>query len=318
MTFDDPQLTDLLEKLSYASGRDDAVLNIKVVNQLEALLPEMNRRLALPYDVKNYGLASTICQAMWFYRHPRLLPTLYDWAFNQNYGFSGQAYDYLVQATGLKYPQNDKAHWNAWWRKAQPHLEISYDLQTKDRLHAWLQHYAFADPATRAVLMNLWRFEPRIDETDLIDAAVSDENAKAVLADLWHRHRLSAAAKQSILDHFFIVNLVNVPRDDKTDRRHFTAKITFKKLFPFDHDGMIEGRCHVYIGDNPVIPENPWTSRTWGGEGDFNDEYAVNAATPPKACAIVEERELDFPYSHDTVFVKRWNLGPIQLSNDVP
>ena len=61
---------------------------------------------------------------------------------------------------------------------------------------------------------------------------------------------------QSILDHFFIVKLVNVPRDDKTDRHHFTAKIVIKKLFPFDNNAMIEGRCHIYIGDSPVIPEN--------------------------------------------------------------
>ena len=69
-------------------------------------------------------------------------------------------------------------------RKAQSQLEINYDLQSKDGLHRWLEHYAYADPATRAILMGLWRFEPRIDETDLIDAAASDENAKVVLADL--------------------------------------------------------------------------------------------------------------------------------------
>ena len=338
---DDPQLHILLEDLGARSyPNENAPLNIHAVDALEKLAESLKGDEALRWKTRDGSAESTglVSGQMAHYIHPRLLPILYRWAMEG--GRSSAAYSSLVEATGLKYAQSDKAAWEAWWQKAQGLIEGNFDLQTPAGRDRWMERYSRADPATQKVLMHLWSFEPNINEGALIDDAKESataqliiaalqgqsllpksEIAKAVLAKLWERERLSEASKQSIVKEFLSFRIINDPQADEVAFPNlYSIWLGVTASFPFPDRALVRGTIKIYVGDELTSdyysnPQDYELSQFKEGKESKIEPRRAIATVPPQAHGTVEFRGLDFPNSWDELWTVDWNLEPVPLAH---
>ncbi len=319
---DDPEILTALGCMgSLSSSPQDRLLNRAVLDPLVRLAvmhaaPGQETNVAA--NLPNYIGAQLV-----HYLHPRTLPALWTLAFDAEPNVSAQNFVYLCEATGLSYPLADRKRWNAWRRGAAPFLEQEYDLGTGPGRQRWMDRYAKADPATRRILMQLWFFEPVIDEPALIEAATANETARKVLATLWQRGRLSRPSHRAIIERFLSVKLVNQPPPGAAaDPTLYGAAFVVTSSFPFPESAWTENQRAMTIGARqPDFGREAWSSWSLHDQGvtmlSFKD--TAHAPTPPVARALMEIREVDLPdQPTGEVWKLRWELGPVQLGPSLP
>ena len=318
---DEPLLLTVLTNLGPRSfPPQDPRLNRKAVDALARLAQSIKESDQGKQVLQN--IPGALSGQIAHYMHPRLLPVLYALALSGDAASCAQSFSDLQAATGLKYEQADKTSWEAWRKKAQPLLDGDLDLQTAAGLELWMERYAQADPATQRILMNLWFFEPTVDEAALIDSAERNEAAKKALAELWQRDRLSEAARKAIVQRFLSVKLVSQPPEEaKKDKSLYGVAVVVSSSFPFPQAAWMDNREVISFGPRaPAFQDENWGNwslQDKGAEG-LSRTDSVHAASPPQVRAILELRENGFPHSHDTPWTLTWNLGPIQLDNSTP
>ena len=329
LLLDDPQLETVLSNLGARSyPPQDGWLNVRAVDALQKLAESMTGKDEIPFTTKNGSgyVIGAVGDQMSHYAHPKLMPLLYRRAVLGQPTESAQGFSDFCTLTGLKYPHEDRASWEAWWSKAQPLLDGNFNLQTVAGRELWMDHYRRADPATQKILMNLWFFEPWIDEDTLIDAAMQNDSAKDALSELWKRGRLSANGRKALAQHFMVYKLVNhPPAEAKNDKTLYGATLEGVWLFPFPTAEKLRLRADISIGpEPPTLKADPMDNSGTGWRNvDFprrpNDQapqITRQSSSPPQARAIVECIEWDSGVPE--VWKTQWNIGPIQLSNVQP
>jgi hypothetical protein len=187
---DDPDLESLLGAVLDAAGDGKRSLSREVAAALPFLACEV-RRLARERHLRQAGQElPPLVEVLAAYAHPGCLPLLFDWAMAENDPGSHFACDALLDLSGLGRIGAGRRDLAAWWERARLLLEPRYDLETDAGRKAWREAYAVADPGTRRVLLQLWFFEPAIDEGRLVKEAEGDhfsQSAQAVLDEMAKR-----------------------------------------------------------------------------------------------------------------------------------
>ena len=323
LVLDDPQLATVLQDFgSQSYPPQDQLLNIHAVEALKKLAESMKGPDYVP--IENGYVIGAVSGQLCHYLHPKLLPLLYAKAVHDDGPSSAQVFSNFRSTLGLQYNREDKTSWDAWWKKAQPLLEGGFNLQTATGQDLWMDHYAQADPATQKILMNLWFFEPSINEAALVSSAIQNETAKTVLAELWRRNRLSNDAMKTIVERFITFRLVNEKPDwPRADKNSYAVRIHFVASFPFPQNASDNGRMMIFINDDDKGTEiASWKTGSLGSYHEGEDcktiDKGLTCPSPPKVSAVVEMEGSDYPRSHDTLWKASWRLDPIRLESLVP
>ena len=248
------------------------------------------------------------------YAHPRHVAVLYTWGLAEGHPCCDQALAELQRLTGLKYTRGQWRDWLTWWRKAGPLLEASYDLRSDAGRLRWLKAYQGADPAARRLLRQLWFYEKDIDEAALLKAAEGQYalGAKAALAELWERRRLSCPSRQAIVEKFLGVELVELPSRSPTIAGWRELHLAIRRNFPFPKAAWVQPRSDIAIGRKPRL-SGSWGSLCLADDHKFLGSLSGSFKGAPDARALLEVREVDHAHGGKVLWTARWSLGPLKL-----
>jgi hypothetical protein len=308
LRIEEEELADVLQCLYQGESFH---LHPAVVEPLRKLTEAVRRQQRLDRHAlsqESYVLAGILGH----YSHPRLLPGLVEWVQANDHVSANQAESYLRAWTGLNL-REDPRGWEAWWKKAKPELEATYDLSTPAGRKKWYDAYRAGDANLRQVLLRLWAFEPTVAEPSLVREASgeSGESARVVLATLWKHRRLSGQAKEALVEKFLRVRLEEVPNQPAGPRREL--HIVGEKGFPFPAEAWVHWRASIVIGDRKPMLDESFNISSLGQETELQKLGSLGSGPhpgTPEARALLELREVD----HEQVVWKhQWTLGPIRL-----
>jgi hypothetical protein len=252
--------------------------------------------------------------------HPRLMPALVEWAARQGDSTSPRACNLMRELTKLDFSTRNLDPLNEWWRTARTILERDYDLSRPEGVSAWLDAYHSADKACQEILSRMWLFERTIPEEYLFGLAQSENEAqaakaKAALAMLWRFDRLSPEMRQSIVEQFMPLRLVEIPIADNFSGSR-ELRVVGQRSFPYPESAWTEFRTEWTMSDLPrtIGMEGGWNSRSLDGEGaiELGSLGGGSHFGEPTVSVVFYMREYDHRM-HEVVWTNRWNLGPIKL-----
>jgi hypothetical protein len=229
---------------------------------------------------------------------------------------ANQAESDLRHWTGSSPRKNAKA-WDAWWKKARPVVETTFDLRSAAGRANWYRAYRAGSSETRRVLMRLWAFESVLDEPALLreTAGTDADPAKAVLAQMWKHGRLSAQTRGELVEKFLSVRLEEVPGRPVSRSREL--RIVGTKRFPFPAEAWVNWRVSFAIGNDPEPKLGDSFSSSSLGEGKgpqaLGSQGGGSYPGSPKARALLELREVGRAGGRQVLWKRQWKLGPIQL-----
>lgn len=333
LTRADPQLRELLENLDpyrrapFSPDWQEPIMNRSVVEPLIRLAKDMQTererraKWARATDFEFENQFSALTNRLEHFQHPHFLPLLMEWALAPDDRTARPARNILNTVTGLRIPTEATAAWETWWRGARSLLEPTYDLQSAAGRAAWMAAWTQGDAGVRHLLMNLWNYEPEIDEAALL-AAVDHAAAAATLSELWQRQRLTPATQLALVQHFVRPFLVEQgdPQAPRCDRE---VRVKFKSSFPFPDNPYVEYRATVLVGDDPAQPTMAEVDATYsamslaglisedigGWEGKFCGR--------PLARGFVILRSIDHRHERRLLWTTTWETAPLQL-REVP
>jgi hypothetical protein len=312
----EPELRIALEALGGISYPPrDAKLSLKVVDALLDLATEMKdwpAGASIDSTNAHFGLTHQLHH----YAHPRLIGALYDAALNSSDSTREQSVSDLREVTGLKWERAQKDQWEAWWTKARPVLEATYDLGKPDGLAAWLAAYASADEATQRILLRLWVFQEAIDEAALIAAATAKGNpagAVATLAELWRLGRLSGDAMRQIFDAFVTIEMVEGPPQPQDPARR-DLSFFGSATFPFPSGVSVQYRYSIGVGKEPALPATFDNSASLDRGAKISlGSLSTPARGQPQAKGLLEIRQVDYQHDQQVIWSTSRAFGPILL-----
>jgi hypothetical protein len=311
VTIENEDLLDVLQALHLAAP---IRFNKAVVGPLRSLTLAMRQRHRMNRNALNNESHEQI-HLLRRFGHPHFLAGLVEWVHARDHVSADQAESALRQWTGLALRVGPNG-WEGWWEKAKPLIEVEHVLSTPSGRKKWSRAYLSADKATRAVLLGWWGFEPAVDETAMVREAADEdgEALKAALALYWKHGRLSGKAKASLVQKFIEVRLEEVTDQPASARREL--RIVGKRNFPFPAEAWINWRASIVIGDKKPSLDASFNTSSLGQETASLVLGSMGGGSypgSPKARAILEVREVDYPRDRQVIWNHEWKLGPIRL-----
>jgi hypothetical protein len=292
------------------------LLNVKAADGLVRLARDMRQACLAKGYQEDYPGTPHLLQRAAGYWHPRLVPVLYEWGLADDHRTCDQALTYLQQITGLKYSREQAQDWLSWWRWAGPLVERRYDLADPAGVKAWLKAYVDADVAARRLLLRLWYFEPKVDEKALLidSAGPHAAGARAALAELWLRGRLTAATRLALVQRFLRFELTELPPTPGNGPAWREVRIVARTDFSFPEDIWVHPRSAIALDGKPQLDDS-WGSRQLGGDSHFGSLGSQRFGAPT-ARAVIEIRE---PRKDGGVaWIWRWEPKPLRLRDVGP
>jgi len=300
----DPELESLMSSIDLRLGQ----LNTRTVHALVRLAEQF-----IPSRRDDQFAKGEFIRVVERHPHPQLISSLYRMAWWRGPWQSDQALRVMQQITGLSWDRQQRDKWDAWWTTAEPVITANYDLSTAPGRAAWRKAYLDSDSGTRRILLQLWNYQPNIDEDELFRIASDRTNVAGVdpLMELWRTNRLSTATQQKIMTAFWKIELVEGPAwNDRAHREvsiQATPLITFPKGFEFHYRGIVALDEEPKLDDSAgaIVPE---------GSGPFLlGSLGCNRPGKPVAKAILHMWQTD----RSTTGKDRWSVeqhfGPITL-----
>lgn len=313
----EPELKTALQSLGPVSvPSSDKILNLKAVEALEKLAGEIEleykrRGQAVNSDNTFGNQCGAFVMQLQHFAHPRLIPILMAWALGPEHPSWGQAWSNLCAITGLNIPRENPSAWQQWWDKAKPLLSPQYDLKTKEGRNFWMEAWTASDSASRRILLNLWWFEPDVDEPALLTAAKTSGAARAVLSELWRLNRLSPDAKRSIVEGLVSLRIGGGEKINGRPDFYLAAETEFN----FPQNAQVEYRLGDLGGKHPgtQIDQEPWGAR--GLNGDLSRIGGVEEDSPDSGMvhAALDIREVSFRPERRVLWSVRKEIGPIKV-----
>lgn len=333
LTLDEPQLKTVLENLApynqnlALSDAPEPIVNRALVEPLMRLGRELHaeRERRIKEGTSNHDLMSdlrlsTLTGQLEHFQHPQFVCLLTEWALAPDDLWTWPARHALDNITKATITSDNLATWATWWLSARPLLAASYDLQSDAGRAAWMAAWSQGDKYVRPILMNLWNYEPQIDEGALL-AIAEQPAAAATLSELWRRKRLTAETQKALVERFLKLSLFEEPPWDPPEKwaAHREVMIQSETAFPFPPSEGVEYRHRIEIADEPKQPTEAdllpgysasgWgteTPRVWGAVGE-------GYRGKPKARGVLEMRAVDYRHDRRVLWKLVWQLGPLQL-----
>jgi hypothetical protein len=317
LTRKEPELETALQSLGPVSMLpSDKILNLKAVEALEKLAGEIEleykrRGQAVKSDNTFGNQCGAFVMQLQHFAHLRLIPILIAWALGPDHPSWGQAWSNLCAITGLNIPRENPGAWQQWWDRAKPLLAAQYKLKTQEGRNLWMEAWTASDSASRRILLNLWWFEPDVDEPALLTAAKTSGAARAALSELWRLGRLSSDAKRSIVERLLVLRVKGGERIN--GRRQFY--IAAETEFNFPQNAQVEYRLGDLSGKHPgtQVDQEPWGAR--GLNGDLSRIGGVEEDSPDSGMvhSALDIREVSFRPERKVLWSVRKGIGPIKV-----
>ena len=308
LSLDDECLPEISDGLS--GGDEFRLHNRRVVDALGALVKVILKRDE-PLNRKWLPRLQPVLTAIGSNFHPRLLPDLIEWSTRTDDPSAVEAAVALRSLLGFERSANDLAPILAWWKTAHDALERNYDLSRAEGVADWLIAYENANVTTRRVLDVLWLFEPRVNESYLLQEAKSDKperaaTAKVALRTLWTMELLSASTRGRIADAFLTVELIEIPA--ATAGSH-ELKMVLHRKFPLPMRCYLESSVGFSNDGSAPILKDGGSSRDAVGEGEIVlGGLGGGSIGEPNSRYAFSLREFDHR-KREVVWTRRWDFG---------
>lgn len=311
LSLDDECLPEISYALCTGSGSADFWLhNRRVVDALGALVKDILKRdepLNRKWPLRLQPVLTAISRNF----HPRLLPELIEWSTRIDDPSAVEAAVTLRSLLGFDRSANDLEPILAWWKTARGALEQDYDLSRAEGVADWLSAYEKADERTRRALDVLWLFEPRANESYLLQEAKSDKaeraaTAKVALRTLWTMDLLSAYARGRIADEFLTVELIEVPAVNAGSHE---LRMVLHRKFPLPKRLYLESSVGFSNDGSAPILKDGWSSRDAVGEGEIVlGSLGGGSIGEHNSRYVFSVREFDHR-KHEVLWTRRWDFG---------
>lgn len=203
---EEPQLSDVLGALPGGWPRRTRWPKAVVVPIRE--LGDVLLKIRLESDSdENTNRGYAVLGKLSYFSHPSFIPVVLAWA-SSGKSNSAQAASDLANMLGFQNGTCNLEQMSDWIAKNQKALTWQYDLEKKPE--EWMRAFKVADTHLKPLLLRLWQFEDRVDESYLMrESSGGDfiDEAKSVLAHLWQQKLLSRATQREIAQRFVSFSL---------------------------------------------------------------------------------------------------------------
>ncbi len=315
LSLEEPELDSVLSILySYSWREKSRGLNIEVIQ------PLLNFSLNALEKYRTSNKAPEInnrCLAVWGlidrYFHPALLPIPIKWTNEKDPISSAKAATLLRSLFGYTGPPEQL---NIWWEKYRKEIQRSHELSTTQGVREWLQALnQCEDVWTKQLLLRLWRFQPSIPETFLLEECRGKASVptKELLSELWQRKRLSAEARKSLVKDYMIMKVSVTPVLQTDHLKCHELTFSGDRQFPFPEAARVNLTGRLASNTEPQISA-PKSSLTFGLEGSGPIDFLTTTeAGDGSLNAVFELWEADNKTSSpQDLWRLRWDLEPTE------